>query len=92
MTEIKLHKKFYSGEDVINAILAHMETVGNLPAADVVEVVRCKDCKLWGSTLDEEDRQRCIEFNTDLVCDYWMSDGLMPDDYCSKGERKEGGK
>ena len=56
---------------------------------DSVEVVRCKDCELWGRTLSEEDRQRCIEFNTDLVCDYWESDGLMPNDYCSKGERRE---
>lgn len=64
--------------------------IAEIPAVDVVEVVRCKDCEMWGYTLSEEDRQRCIEFNTDLVCDYWESDGLMPNDFCSKGERKEG--
>ena len=26
---------------------------------------------------------------TDIVCDYFMTDGLDPDDYCSKAERKE---
>ena len=46
-----------------------------LPAADVVPVVRCKDCKhydIGGS---------CI------ICGF---QSRKPDDFCSYGERKEG--
>ena len=50
-----------------------------VPAADVVEVVRCKDCK------------HCIG----PVCynEHWESVGcpsVQPDDFCSYGERKGG--
>ena len=62
------------------------DTVLEAPAADVVEVVRCKDCKHnvanWNhDELDETDY-------TDIVCDYFMTDGLNPDDFCNYGERK----
>lgn len=101
MDEIKLHTKFYSGKDVHDLIIRHLSNdyhaalaaireLSNIPASDVVEVVRCKDCKMWGRTLTEEERQFCIDTNTDLVCGVWTSDGLMPNDYCSQGERKEG--
>lgn len=51
-----------------------------VPSADVVEVVRCKDCKFFEHT---------------KYGDWWCNnpDGGMgygnPDDYCSYGERKE---
>lgn len=61
-----------------------------LPDYDVVEVVRCKDCKLWSSSLTKEEKQVLIDTNTDGVCEVWMSDGLMPNDFCSYGQRKEG--
>ena len=53
--------------------------LNNIPAADVVEVVRCKDCK------------HCIG----PVCynEHWESVGcpsVQPDDFCSYGERKGG--
>lgn len=53
---------------------------------DVVEVVRCKDCKFW--TKDENVLNRGI-------CDEWsdyedsISRYTGRDDYCSYGERKE---
>jgi len=25
----------------------------------------------------------------DIVCDYWMSDGLAENDYCSRGDKYE---
>ena len=55
--------------------------------ADVVEVVRCKECKHnvanWQhDELDEEDY-------TDITCDYFMTDGMEADDFCSYGERNE---
>ena len=50
------------------------------------ELIRCKDCKYWGETLTQEDREVP---GADLVCSYWMSDGLMAEDFCSQGERRE---
>lgn len=47
------------------------------------EVVRCKDCKHKVVTEDGEYDPE------DIVCEYWMSDGLNSNDYCSYGERKE---
>lgn len=63
-----------------NAIEAIME---NEPTADVVEVVRCKDCKhLRGS--NGHDRPWC-------GLTKWMPNGITRklDDYCSYGERRE---
>lgn len=53
------------------------------PIADVVEVVRCKDCKHKVRTSDGEYNPE------DIVCDYHMSDGFDENDYCSYGERSE---
>ena len=49
------------------------------PFADVVEVVRCKDCK----------------HHNGVTCEFWSADPYeqspaLPDDYCSYGERKDG--
>ena len=50
----------------------------NIHAADVVEVVRCKDCKWWDN---DGDAERC----THKYGGMWAkSDG-----YCSYGERAE---
>ena len=45
------------------------------PTADVVEVVRCKDCTEW----DKDEYE----------CSHWY--GFREDDYCSYGARKDGG-
>lgn len=50
-----------------------LEDIMGIPAANVVEVVRCKDCK-WHDSVDGPMRQ----------CD--ITDD---DDFCSYGERKE---
>lgn len=53
------------------------------PTADVVEVVRCKDCIYKTVTEDGE-------YNPDdIVCGYHMSDGFSADDFCSNGKRME---
>ena len=49
---------------------------------ELVEVVRCKDCKHKVTTEDGEYNPR------DIVCDYWESDGLEETDFCSYGERR----
>lgn len=51
-------------------------------AADVVEVVRCRDCK--HENVHHAISDKCT------WCDYW---GIDPDfdDFCSYGERKDNG-
>ena len=51
---------------------------------DVVEVVRCKDCKHKVLTAYGEYNPE------DIVCDYHMSDGFCDSDFCSFGVRKDG--
>lgn len=58
-------------------------TIKNIPSADVVEVVRCKDCKYW---------YRYIRYCDHNICDFWSTDSSLitkHDDYCSYGERAE---
>lgn len=45
-----------------------------IPAADVVPVVRCKDCTEWDEISSE--------------CSHWY--GFRENDFCSYGERKDG--
>ena len=52
-----------------------MDAVHFVPAANVVEVVRCKDCKWWHT-------DGCA-FRKDAVKDLPAAD-----DFCSHGERK----
>lgn len=44
------------------------------PTADVVEVIRCKDCTEW----DKDEYE----------CSHWY--GFREDDYCSLGARMDG--
>ena len=56
------------------------------PADDVVEVVRCKDCKHWRHETDGMiDHYECAVF---CGC-YGKSYLTGADDFCSYGERKE---
>lgn len=54
-----------------------LEMVAMMESADVVEVVRCKDCIYWRG---ENDLCKgiCIDFGAD--------------GYCSEGKRKDGGQ
>lgn len=47
-------------------------------------VVRCKDCKHNFSKKCHKDYN-----HEDIVCDYWDTDGLSDDDYCSRAGRSE---
>ena len=60
---------------------AHMKGADNAPTADVVEVVRCKDCKY---------SQR-YAFKTHLVYCRDLHVDRMLNDFCSYGERKDNG-
>lgn len=66
-----------------NALINHL--IMKQPAADVVEVVRCKDCKHYDKEYhqcklhSEEPDQYSTGF---IFC-------MQEDDFCSYGERKE---
>lgn len=54
------------------------------PIIDAVEVVRCKDCKNYGS-FNGEDESCCSP-----CADSYFK--VAPDDYCSRGERIDKGR
>ena len=58
--------------------LALEDTLSFVSLMTPVEIVRCKDCV--------HGKLGCPE---DLVCDYWDSDGLDSNDFCSSGERRK---
>lgn len=62
-------------DDMAEYAIECIKTVDAQPTADVVEVVRCKDCK------------RHIENDVgDIFCNY-HGVSMLENDYCSYGER-----
>lgn len=64
-------------------------TIGNIPTADVVEVVRCRDCKYsgmycFGDSTDQE--LACLDIEDDGFIRFARS--VDPNDFCSCGERR----
>jgi len=59
--------------------LERVNEIKAIPAADVVPVVRCRDCKHWDNG------------NLSFECpwDYGRHGSSDGDDFCSYGERKE---
>ena len=70
--------KEHANEHFINGIETVMEYAEHLPAADVVEVVRCKDCKYNSGT------KKCLHPDSFFAVP-------KDDDFCSYGERREVG-
>lgn len=67
--------------DVVFRILEDAEKRIDSPTADVVQVVRCKDC----IHRDPEDKK--------CDCSFQAKGGIFPmddDDFCSYGERRKG--
>lgn len=63
-------------EDCISELMA-------ISAADVAEVVRCRECQHCKETVDYK--------GSGLFCSIWGREWqrVQPDDYCSYGQRKE---
>ena len=78
--DTKYPKGMFDCEDVVSSI-------ENAPAADVEHVIRCKDCS-YCRELRRNDpyENRYIE-----GCMWCMniSEGVLPDDYCSRAQRRE---
>ena len=83
----KIRKYYYKnppnfsyGEGFDRGLDRAQRAILDAPAADVAEVVRCKDCEHLVNTT--------INANGFLICD--ISDmEIAPDDFCSYGERRE---
>ena len=69
----------FDPEDVIS-------TLKNIPAADVVPVVRCKDCRHFNFDQMECENELVI---TDHEGGASYSLNFCPADFCSYGERKD---
>ena len=69
-----------------NAIDAIVE---NEPTADVIEVVRCKDCKYMCHYTDGHLECRLLSDLKPIPTTYCT---MNADDFCSYGERREDGK
>ena len=57
------------------------------PTVDVVEVVRCKDCKHY-----KPQKKSAHWENRTNYCNRIVTVKMQPYDFCSYGERKEGDK
>lgn len=65
------------GVGVIDAFDAFYDALQDTPTVDAVEVVRCRDCRSY-------NKPKTGWCEVHLDCEH-------PDDYCSYGERKDGG-
>lgn len=64
------------------------QALASVPAADVAPVVRCKDCKHFNHKRMECENEAVStdhEGGAQYSLNFWL------DDFCSYGERKEGG-
>lgn len=70
------------------------EDVRDLPDADVVEVIRCKDCihyMPYDWMFSEVRKSDNIEdYPQDEIGCEWIDHHINPEGYCSYGERKDG--
>ena len=57
--------------------------------ADFVEVCRCKDCRFNVANMEKDECDITDYSGDDIVCSYFMTDGMLPTDFCSYGERKK---
>ena len=64
---------YYTKEDAIQCVKA-------IPAADVVEVVRCREC-VYARPLKD------VKY--DYLCRYWNGHSCNQNQFCSQGKRKE---
>lgn len=78
----KIHFYFDTGDDapMEGRGITYQADINRVPTVDAVEVVRCKDCKYL---MFSDCYGECSRGHMGIV---------SPDDYCSRGERKDGGE
>lgn len=77
--ELEVLRQEYEMHDDCDELVARrcLDTISDLPAADVAPVVRCRECAY--ATRPGDNIIYCDNFERDMV----------PDDYCSVGYRAE---
>jgi hypothetical protein len=63
------------------------ELADHLISEGVTIPVRCGECKHNYSNWEHEEND--VTDYSDITCDYFMTDGMDREDFCSYGERKE---
>lgn len=84
-----MHDEYISREAAVKALFApgmcyapiQLQIVKDLPAADVVEVVRCKDCKYGDYDSKPNGAMVCLRTKDG----FWREET----DFCSYGKRRE---
>lgn len=77
-------------KDFAQALMYVVTCLESAPAVDAVPVVRCREC-IHNTANHVRDPLDTTDYSGKvIVCDFWLSDGLEPDDYCSRGEMKGG--
>ena len=66
-----------------------VQEIADFPTADVVEIVRCKDCKYMCHYTDGHFECRLLSDLKPIPTTYCT---MNADDFCSYGERREDGK
>ena len=72
-----------------------LHIIDSIPAADAVEVLRCRDCKYWGDEAGKLQHSDGVLFARCKAHNYLIDGrhtGWCPteNDFCSYGERKGG--
>lgn len=72
-----------------------LHVIDSIPAADVVGVVRCRDCKYWGDEAGKLQHSDGVLFARCKVHNYLLDGrhtGWCPteNDFCSYGDGKDG--
>ena len=70
------------------AVCEIVEALNALPVEALRPVIRCRECVHSPHNWEHDDLD--MTDYTDITCDYWMSDGLTSNDYCSNARRKDG--
>jgi hypothetical protein len=71
-------------DEMYNMVFEHAENTDE----DVVEVVRCKDC-IHHRQLDRTDSYEDSFIEGCLWCMLGRGDGVMPEQFCDDGKRRE---
>ena len=95
MAKIKLNKRYkYAGDifqklvDVGLDIEAATAFLNEVEDADVVEVVRCKDCKYFNGKIDVLC-ERCGDINEPCGGCHYTGGCTYDDGYCHHGKRRK---
>ena len=80
-------REFIIPEDYVEG--GYLELESDYIERECKELIRCKDC-IHNVANRKTDPMDITDYSgQDIVCDYFMTDGQEPDDYCSKARTKE---